>query len=129
MRIIHGLSIESLERRDAPAFVPVPFVQEPAEFATRCSTAPGGSTDFRIEGTVGIGISGGIPNVAELKVGGKIGVSLGGGILDYATDPDASCGDGVEAYAIDSQSQTFNMFTNMQKARHDAAMAAIQNTR
>lgn len=31
--------------------------------------------------------------------------------------------------SINMQSQTNNMITNMQKARHDAAMAAIQNVR
>jgi hypothetical protein len=31
--------------------------------------------------------------------------------------------------AINSQSQTHNTITNMQKARHDAMMATIQNTR
>ena len=31
--------------------------------------------------------------------------------------------------AMNSQSQAFNTLTNVQKAKHDAAMAAIQNTR
>jgi hypothetical protein len=31
--------------------------------------------------------------------------------------------------AMNSQSQAFNTLTNVQKSRHDAAMAAIQNTR
>jgi hypothetical protein len=31
--------------------------------------------------------------------------------------------------AINTQSQTNNLISNMQKARHDAAMATIQNTR
>ncbi|MFC1705324.1 hypothetical protein ACFL59_00700 [Planctomycetota bacterium] len=32
-------------------------------------------------------------------------------------------------FAINTQSQTNNMLTNMQKARHDAMIATIQNTR
>lgn len=31
--------------------------------------------------------------------------------------------------AVNSQSQMFNTMTNVQKSKHDAAMAAIQNTR
>ena len=31
--------------------------------------------------------------------------------------------------SVNAQSQTFNTMTNVQKSKHDAAMAAIQNTR
>jgi hypothetical protein len=53
--------------------------------------------------------------------------------VDQAVE-DALASPGLDALiqlqvAINTQSQTNNMITNMQKARHDAMMATIQNTR
>jgi hypothetical protein len=108
-------------------------------------------------GTAAAGVAGGplagaaaSAAMAGLRgIGGSGGGSGGGGKIDQIVNQTNSNVDEVKTQAgqqasqahIDSmelfrlqqamnaQSQSFNMLTNMQKQKHDAAQAAIQNTR
>ncbi|HVY62651.1 MAG TPA: hypothetical protein VHF22_13410 [Planctomycetota bacterium] len=115
------------------------------------AVATGGSIAANVMGgpMAGYAVSAGMSALRSGVSGSTTGSSGDGSIADQAGQTAAANADNAKQatmsniqqsgldqtdlinlqMAMNSQSQAFNTLTNVQKSRHDAAMAAIQNTR
>ncbi len=113
-----------------------------ANFGTAAAGAMGGPAAGAAASSAMSALRGGIAGAGGGGGGGTGGTGAVAGQIDGQTDQikNETGAQAAKTFAtqmelfnlqqsVNSQSQAFNTLTNVQKSKHDAAMAAIQNTR